>query len=334
MRNFIKWFGIIALVVTIGFSMSTCNFFGDNDNSNGKENEENGGNGGNGGGGGGGIKPTITIKNNTGYSCDIYIKPSTETKSWGYDLTRSSDLSDGKSENYTLDDKVYDIRLYAWSSGGYNFIKYGVTVSNKMTITFSTSDLNNMSSLPKITIQNRSGKSFDSVYIVPSALNPSNPSDWGESWGGISNNNDKSDINILIPPTNYTVFDIQARSSNPTNTYTKTNVTISNGLTLLFTSADKDNPTIEPPVIVIQNNTGYSCDVYIKSPSSENWGSDLTGSSALGDGKSQTFSVSQSMGSIDIKLHKWGNPEYNFIKSNVTVSDGLFLIFTTGDKVD
>jgi hypothetical protein len=327
MKNMFKLLGIIVLIAVIGFSMATCE----------AEIEGEGNDGGGGGGGGGsGIKPTITIKNNTGYSIGgIYAKPSTETKDWGWDLTSYWDLEDGKSGDYTLDQplsahKVYDIRL---NGGGYNFIKYGVTVSNKMTITFSTDDLNNMSSLPKITIQNRSGKNFDSVYIVPSALNPSDPSDWGESFGGIGNNNDKSDINILIPPTNYTVFDIQAKSSNPTNTYTKTNVTISNGMTILFTPLDRVNSTIEDPVIVIQNSTGYNASgVYIKQSDTDDWGWDLTSYWDLNAGNSQTFSVSRSLGSqVDIKLSGSG---YNFIKNNVTVSDGLFLTFTTSDKVD
>ncbi|MDR2716653.1 MAG: hypothetical protein LBB89_01110 [Treponema sp.] len=324
MKNMFKLLGIIVLRAVIGFSMATCE----------AEIEGEGNDGGGGGGGGGGIKPTITVKNNTGYSCDIYIKPSTEAKSWGGDLTGwYYNIEDGKSQDFTLDQplsvhKVYDIRL---EGGGYNFIQYGVTVSNKMTITFSTDNLNNMSSLPKITIQNRSGKSFDSVYIVPSALNPSNTSDWGESWGGISNNDDKSDINILIPPTNYTVFDIQAKSSNPTNTYTKTNVTISNGMTILFTPLDRVNSTIEDPIIVIQNSTGYSCDVYIKQSGTYDWGNDLTGwYYNLNAGNSQTFSVSRSLGSqIDIKLSGSG---YDFIKYNVSMSDGLFLTFNASDN--
>jgi len=121
------------------------------------------------------------------------------------------------------------------------------------------------------------------------------------------------------------------KSSNPTNTYTKTNVTISNGMTILFTPLDRVNPTIEDPVIVIQNSTGYSCsDVYIRSSGSTDWGWDLTSYWSLGDGKSQTFSVSQSLGGqVDIKLSGGGK---NFIKSNVTVSDGLFLTFTTDDN--
>jgi hypothetical protein len=327
MKNVCKAFGIIALVAVIGFSMVACDLLSGN-----KDGKDSGGN--DGGGGGSGIKPTITIKNNTGYSIGrILIKPSTEPKSWGNNFLSGwswDNLEDGKSGDYTLDQplsvqKVYDIRL---NGGGYDFIKYGVTVVNKMTITFTTGDLNNMSSLPKITIQNRSGKSFDSVYIKPTVS-----ADWGESFGGVGNNNDITDITILIPPTNYTEFDIQAKSTNPTNTYTQTNITISNGMAILFTSAHKELPTIEAPVIVIQNNTGYTVGIYMKqSGQGDDWGSDLTGSwswDKLDNGNSRAFSVSQTLGNlIDIKLT---GSSYNFIKSNVIVSDGLFLTFTTSD---
>jgi len=205
-----------------------------------------------------------------------------------------------------------------------------------MTITFTTADLNNLSSLPKITIQNRSGKNFDSVFIVPSALNPTNPDDWGNNftgpWG--LGNNDDQEINILVAPTNYTVFDIQARSTNPTNTYTKTNVTITNGTKVLITPLDRVNPTIEDPIIVIQNNTGYSIwHIFARQIGSGTWGEYLTDgwSVNLFDGKSQAFSVPRSLGSqIDIELRGDSN---NFRKSNVTVSDGLFLTFTASNVV-
>jgi len=292
-------------------------------------------------GGGTSTKPTVTIKNNTGYTFSgIYFKPSTETKDWGGDYTGWNDLADGKSGEYTLDEpltvhKVYDIRLSGAGYSGYNFVKFGVTVSNKMTITFSASDLNDMSSLPKITIQNRSGKNFDSVFIVPSALNPTNPDDWGKDFGWIGNNNDNNNINILVAPTNYTVFDIQARSSNPTNTYNKKNVTVTNGMTVLFTPLDKANPTIEDPVIVIQNNTGYSNYVYFKKQGQTDWGSNQLWSagSILEDKKSYAFSVSRTdLGStIDIKLGGLADMP-NFIKTNVTVSDGLLITFTITDK--
>jgi hypothetical protein len=332
MKSVMKWFGIIVFVMAIEFSMAACDT-GNNDDGDGNGN---GNGGGNNGGGGSGIKPTITIKNSTGYFIShIYAKPSTEAKRWKEDLTDgwSVNFDDGKSQTFDVPQSLLgqiDIRL---NGGGYDFIKYSITVSNKMTITFTTSDVNNMSSLPKITIQNRSGKNFDSVFIVPSALQPSAPADWGESFGSISNNYDKSDINILIPPTNYTVFDIQARSTNPTNTYTKTNITISNNMTILFTPLDRVNSTIEDPVIVVQNNTGYYVwHIWTRQSDSETWGEDLTGgwSINLDDGNSQTFSVPRTLGNrIDIKLNH--NDSYNFIKSGITVSDGLFLTFTADD---
>jgi len=120
---------------------------------------------------GGGEKPSITIKNSTGYTISgIFIKPSIST-SWGSSLWEYSSLSDGSSRTFELSQSLssqsmYDIRLTQnYSGGGFEFIKSGVTVSNGMTITFTNSDSNDGSSYPDIRILNRSGKNFDSVYI-------------------------------------------------------------------------------------------------------------------------------------------------------------------------
>jgi hypothetical protein len=61
MKNFVKWFGIIALVTVIGFSLIGCQPLDEERNDNGDDN-----NGGNNNGGGVVTYPTITIKNNTG----------------------------------------------------------------------------------------------------------------------------------------------------------------------------------------------------------------------------------------------------------------------------
>jgi hypothetical protein len=332
MKNFLKarivpLFGIIVLVVAIGFSMTACDFGGNDDsNDNGD-----GDNGGNGGGGGGGTNPTITIRNSTGYTLSYsWIKPSTSTN-WGSDIGPT--WQDGESKTVTLSQplsiqRVYDIRLSQNSGGGgYNFRKYGVTISNGMTITFTTSDLNDGSNLPTITIKNRSGKTFDSFYVKPSSS-----SDWGTSFGSTSNNNDRT-ITIPIPPSNYTVFDIQMRSSNPTNTYTRSNVMVSNGMVLTFTSADADNPTVELPVIVIQNNTGYTLSYsWIKPSTSTNWGSDI--GPTWQDGESKTVTLSQHLSTqnvYDIRLRQNSSSGFMFTKYNVSVSEGMIVTFTTSD---
>jgi hypothetical protein len=203
-----------------------------------------------------------------------------------------------------------------------------------MTINFTTSDLNDGSNLPTITIQNRSGKTFDSVHIKPSVI-----SDWGSSFGSVSNNDNRS-VNILIPPSNYTVFDIQMRSTNPTNSYTRNSVTISNGMNLTFTSADADNPTIELPVIVIQNNTGYTVGgggifqntgIYISPSTSTSWGDNLVPYVTILDGQSRAFPLSQHLSTnsvYDIRLMGGG---FTFTKYNLTVSEGMIVTFTAND---
>jgi len=336
MKSVMKWFGIIVIVMAIGFSILSCGFE-DTDKTNGNS-------GGNDGGSSTGKNPTINIKNNTGYTITWgYIKPSTEAKDWGSAIigmwySSYGSLADGSSGEFTLSEPLsvhnkYDIQL---SGGGYKFIKYGVTVSNKMTITFTTNDINDGSTLPTITIQNRSGKSFDSIHIKPSVS-----SDWSESFGSVSNNSD-STANILIPASNYTVFDIQMKSTNPTNTYTKNEVTITNGMKLIFTSADMDNPTIELPVIVIENKTGYTIGyhvygmnewvyIWIKPSTEAEWGEELRGRSGIENGTSRAFTLSQHLSVnrvYDIKITAGG---YTFIKYNVTVSEGMIVTFTTND---
>jgi len=281
--------------------------------------------------------PIIVIKNNTGYTIQgIYIKLPTSTD-WGSNLWGYSSLSDGQSRTFTLSQSlsandVYDIRLSTGSSGdGITFRKYSFTVSEGMIIPFTVSDLNDGSDLPEITIENRSGVSFNSIYVRPSSV-PESSSDWGKDYGSLSNNNDKS-ITISIPPSNYTVFDVQMRSSNPTNTYTKKNVTVSKGMVLTYTSADSDNPLIGSPIIVIKNNTGYTIQgIYIKSSDSTDWGSNLWGYSSLSDGQSRTFTVSQPLSSdIDIRLSTSSSGGTLFVKSGVTLLEGMIVDFTVGD---
>ena len=302
--------------------------------------DDNGGNGGSGGGG----NPTITIRNNTGYDIGavgsgVWLKPSTETQNWGSNFMGMGErIYNGESRTFTLlkslsVQSVYDIRLQSLS-GAHFFIKYGVTVSNGMTITFSTSDLDNGSTQPNIVMQNRSGVTFNSIHIKPSVI-----SEWSESFGSISNNANRS-VTILTPPSNYTVFDIQMRSSNPSNTYTRNNVTISNGMTFTFTSADRDNPTIELPVIVIQNDTGYDIGavgsgVWIRpSTETQNWGSNFMGmGERIYTGESRAFTLSKplSVQSVyDIRLQSLSGT-YFFIKYNVSLTEGMIVTFTTND---
>jgi hypothetical protein len=330
MKNAIKFLGIIVMVAVIGFSMAACDFGSGDDDKNGDGN-------GNGDGGGGGTNPTIHIKNATGYSFwsltgGLYIKPDTEAQSWGSNWVSIADFYDGDTRDITLSKplsshNVYDFRINA---GGYNFIKYGVTVLRGMTITISQSDLDNLSSQPKIVLQNRSGKDFNSIFIKPSVSD-----EWGNSFGSVGNNGNK-DITILIPPSSYTVFDIQMKSTNPTNSYTKNNVSISDGMTLLFSSADAETSFIsEPPVIVIENKTGYSFwsltgQLNIRSTGSDSWGSNWV---SIADFYDQTtravtltnFSVGQS---IDIRIY--ANSQ-NFIKSAVQIQEGMIVTISQSD---
>jgi len=332
---FLKIVNMAVIAMIISFFLAGCADDPANKVIGGGGGDDDGNGGGN---GGGGITPTvqsITIRNNTGFTIsDIRVKQSTATN-WGDNLWGYSSLSDGQSRTLTFSQSLlanseYDVRLIA-SSGGQTFRKYRVTVSNNMTITFTNNDLNDGSDLPAITVQNRSGVSFNSVHIRPSSS-----SDWGVSFGSISNNSDLS-VNIPVPPSSYTVFDIQMRSANPTNTYTKSNVTISDGQTVTFTSADSDNPLIGPPIIVIQNSTDYTVsDIRIKPSTATNWGDNLWGYSSLSDGQSRTFTLSQPLSTesiYDVRLTA-SSGGHTFRKYRVTISDGMILTFTTANDLD
>jgi hypothetical protein len=311
-----------------------------NDGGGGYSNGSGDGSSSGGGGGGGTAVSQITLKNSTGYYIHSWwIKPSTSTY-WGSENWVW--LSDGQSQALSLSESLfantaYDIRLAQnqFGNSGHNFVKYGFTVSNGMTITFTTSDLSDKEN-PSITIQNRSGVNFNAICLRPSSV-PESSSDWGGDYGSLNNNSDKS-IAIPIPPSNYTIFDIQMRSSNPTNTYTKKNVTVTDGMVVMYTSADRDNPTIELPVIVIKNNTGYYINSWWISPSaSTDWGSENW--VFLSDGQSKTASLPQSLSAnseYDIRLaqNQFGNSGYNFVKYNVTASEGMILTFTTSDLAE
>ncbi|GBU28300.1 hypothetical protein R84B8_01858 [Treponema sp. R8-4-B8] len=332
MKNAFKFFIIIAITVIIGFSFVGC-FFNSGTNNDNDDNGEDGS--GSGGSGGSGVNPTITIKNNTGYSVNgINIKKSTST-SWGDNLCGWYSLDDGTTRQFTLSqslsaNKEYDFILQS-SSGGYSFRKYKVTVSNGMTIAFTVSDINDGSDLPRITIQNRTGVAFNGCYIKPSSS-----SDWGGSFGEISNNSDRS-VTIPIPPSSYKKFDIQTRSSNPTNTYTMSDITVSDGMVLTYTNVNSDTSLIGSPVIVIENKTSYSVSgIYIKKTTSTNWGDNLCGWYNLDDGTSRTFTLSQALSAnseYDFVLQS-SSGGYSFRKYKVTVSNGMIIPFTTNDLND
>ena len=323
MKNTNRLLGIIALIAIIGFSFFGCDLASEEDEKNTD----------------GSTAPnrTIIIKNNTGYSIGGYssalcIKQSSSL-GWGSSLTFYP-LSNGESYAYTLPASIvnngtYDIRFKNNSGNGY-FTKHYVTVSNGMTLTFTQSDYNDESQYPKITIKNLSGADFNCY------LKSSSTSDWGVMMGSVSNNHSTT-IKLPILLANFSVFDIQMRSSS-TNTYTKNNVTVSDGMTITYFPADSDNSSIIMPVIVIKNNTGYTIGGYsnalwIKQSSTLDWGSGLYGGFTISNGESYTYTLPASIvnnGTYDIRFNNYGGSGY-FTKTNVSLSFGMTLTFTGSD---
>jgi len=335
MKNFFKvriapLFGIIALVAAIGFSMIGCDFFGSN-NSDGSEDENNGGNGG-----GGGTNRTITIRNNTGYGLvQCLIKPSTSSD-WNWEsnffpYSYVVSLENGESRTITLTPKiannsVYDFRVT--SSAG-NFTKYHTTLTSGMTLTYTQSDYDDGNQNPRITIKNLSGVDFNSVYVKPSSA-----TDWGKNFGSVSNNL-TNDFTLPFLLTYFGEFDIQLRSTNPTNTYTKTNVTVSDGMILTYYHADADDKQIVIPVAVIQNNTGYGLiQCYIRLSSSQTWGANLFPYSyviSLDNNESRTVTLPASIPNNSICDIRVTSSAGDYIRTNISLTFGMIINFAYTD---
>ncbi|MDR3001152.1 MAG: hypothetical protein LBU89_07800, partial [Fibromonadaceae bacterium] len=202
-----KIFFKILVAIAVSIMFASCSYPEDNtSDNNGTSN--NGGTSSSSGGTTAAVQ-SITILNNTGYSIGgVWIKPSNSTE-WG--SNRAGSISNEQSRVFNFSQPLvagaYDIRLRQNSSSGNIFIKYKVALSNAVIVTFEASDLTDESNHPTINIQNRTGVSFNSIYIKPSS-----ESDWGADYGSLSNNSDKA-VTIPIPSSSYTTFDVQMRSS-------------------------------------------------------------------------------------------------------------------------
>jgi len=329
MKSFFKLFGIIALVSVIGFSIVGCgDLSGDGDNKSGDGSTPPSS--------GGGSPPVtkITIKNDTSVDLNyLWIKPSTSTN-WG-DRTFLS-ISSGQSKEYTLRqslsaNSVYDIQLSTdyYATSGSVFIRYNVLLSNGATIIFTNGNLDSGNNFPQITIRNRSGVSLGSLQLKPSSA-----TDWGTDFGSVSNNSEVT-ITIPIPLTNYSVFDIKMTSSdtNGSGIYSRSNVSISDGMTITFYSTDRDRDNLYP-VIVIQNDTSIDLNyLWIKPPTSTNWGDRTFLSISSGQSKAIRLPNPLSTQSVyDIRL----STDYYasgsvFMRNNVSVADGFTVTFTNSD---
>ena len=331
-----KLFGFITFFMVIMCLMVGCDVLSGNNDS-----DNNGGN--NGGNSGGATNPTITIRNNTGYTLQgsvstngLYIKPSTSSD-WGSNIANSSGYTINNTEErvFTLptritNNSVYDIR---WISSFGTFIKYNITLSFGMTLTFNQSDFVDSSQNRNLTIKNLSGINCNSCFIKPSSA-----LDWGIDFGSINNNSER--IIILPFSSNFNVYDIQMRSSNPDNTYTKNNVSISNGDTIIFYATNSDNPQILNRVIVIENNTGYTLQgsvstngLYIKPSTSSDWGSNIANSSGytINNTEARAFTLPVGIMNNNVYDIRWRSSSGIFVKYNVSLSFGMVLTFNIKD---
>ena len=285
-----------------------------------------------GGGGGGGTTQIITIKNDTSQTFWRYWLKLSNSTDWGSAIYFTH-LAGGSSMAITLPHPISEHNVYDFwfeSLGSYEFTKFGVIVKNGMTLTFTNSDLHVESDLPQVIIQNRSGIYFDSIYVRPSSLSGE---DWGADFGWISNNSN-STIIIPIPSSNYNVFDIQLRTTDPTvpRTFTKTNVTVTSGMIVTFLSTDADGNNPNLPVIVIQNDTSQTFwRSWLKLSNTTDWGSAIY-FTHLASGSSMTITLPHHISEhnvYDFWFESFG--DYEFTKYGVTVSNGMTITFTNSD---
>ena len=182
-----------------------------------------------------------------------------------------------------------------------------------------------LDSVPDITIQNSTGDRFYWLLIKPASS-----SDWEAVRGNFFENRDTL-FTLSIPPYISAIFDFIAVSANTINTYTKSNVTISNGMNLMFTNADADNP-VEPHFITvhINNDTNYDPIEYWSKPSNiSNWNFGVV----MQDTLLSTLSLSLSPQRERIWDFRLRDNESGlmFTKYNVYVSEGMKIIFTGSD---
>jgi len=297
---------------------------------------------------GGSSNTIITITNNTGSAIkDVRIKPSTSNK-WGEDKETGT-LANGAPKQYTItapysSTNEYDIilstdnftmtnnntGLYVGSRNVYR--QYKVKITSGMTIEFTASNLDNGSTLPTITIRNRTGIKGSTIRLKPTGTFD----DWTEHEINFDNNNSGTKIDINIPLANYSTYDFELVSGNPVNSFTQNNVTISNGTVVTFTSATATSAITGDPNIVIENNTGASIyHLYIRLAGATEWGSDLH-SGVLANDQSYATLVNRSFLNqrVDVKVgnSSAANPSINYVKSNVLLTEGIILNFTTLDK--
>ncbi|MCL2252408.1 MAG: hypothetical protein FWC12_10925 [Treponema sp.] len=340
MKKIGKLFGIITAFALIMCLIVGCDFPTNDNDTNGT-----GGNGG----GGGSIDRKITIKNDTSIDLGyLWIKPSSST-SWGSAILSGwyyETITSGQSQQITLPQSLleyinFDIQLStssgATSTSGSRFLRYNVPLSNGTTVSFTNSNLDNKSNLPQITIKNRSGVSLSNIQLKPSSA-----TDWGISFGSVSNNSSQT-ITIPMPLTNFSVFDIQMTSTDSigSGTYSKSNVSISNGMTIIIYSTDRNTSNLYP-VIIIQNDTSINLGyLWIKPSSSTSWGSAILSgwyyeTISTGDSYAIRLSDTLSTNSVyDFQLSTnsgaTSTTGSRFFRNNVTITDGFTITFTNSN---
>jgi hypothetical protein len=103
-------------------------------------------------------------------------------------------------------------------------------------------------------------------------------------------------------------------------------------MTITFTSADSDTPLTGNPVIVIHNNTGEQWPyTYIKPAGADGWGSDLLPINQQ-NGQSYAYTLGAPLSDraqYDIRVQGFTQ---NYVKWNVTVTEGMILTFDSSDR--
>jgi hypothetical protein len=291
-------------------------------------------------GGGDSTIPTITIQNNTGYTLSVGFIKQSKSVVWGATRLISS-LPNGQSRSITLTEplsqgNVYDFAFTqnsSYTSSGNAFRRWGVTITNGMTITLNDSHYTNGSEQSTIRILNRTGRTITSVVVKV----PDFPTG-GISTGTISNNGDPLSYTIPVNRSLTTTFNLSLKTE--TLSFTKNNFNVSsNNMQVLFTSADSETSlAAEKPVIVVQNNTGSQIVYLYVKPAGRTdiaWADVPNLASYCPAGAIQAFTLDTLLSVNDmydiLAVHMFAN-NGTFIKRNVKITDGMVVTFDNTDK--
>jgi len=175
------------------------------------------------------------VKNNTGVPISgLWVKNSSQSN-WGNN--KINYMPNGATQIVIVDDlsEKFDIMLRTTNSltTGFEYARQNITITNGATVSFTNSDVVK----EWFIITNNTGVSIAGVWVKAN-----NTSDWGNNLISTTMSDGTSyTYNLTQPLSSNNKFDIMLRTTNSLATgidYRKTNITITNGISVSVASGD------------------------------------------------------------------------------------------------